>query len=122
MRHKTAAQRGSDGWHYVSMGRTGGHPIGYCREHDPHPTEADARACYTRYLRDSIRLNASHCDWTSCAAGRKGETRCDQPTKDLARYGDDGYGVVPLCPAHMTIDGVVAAAGLWGPAGDAWLS
>ena len=44
MRHQTARQLSDGrGWHYVSLGRNGGHPLGACAEHDPHPTEAEAR-------------------------------------------------------------------------------
>ncbi len=40
----------------------------------------------------------------------------------MAAYGDDGYGMVALCPAHMTVDSVIVVAVLDGPAGDAWMS
>lgn len=117
MRHKTAARKGEDGgWHYVSMSRHGGHPLGYCRDHEPHATEAEARKCYGQFVRDSIQLNAEqYVHWTDCAI-------CGAPTKSGAKYGDDGYGGVSLCLMHMSKESVVLAAQLDGPAGDAWLS
>lgn len=126
MRHHTAARRGEDGgWHYVSLNRrTGGYPLGYCREYEPHDTETEARECYAQFLRDTIKLNASRCGWTSCQAGRgAGETRCRQPAQDVAEWGNDGWGVAALCPEHMTVEGVLSAyPHLREPAGDAWVS
>lgn len=122
MRHKTAAQRGDDGWHYIYMSRDGGYPLGYCRDHEPHPTEVQARECYSRYLREqTIRLDAGKVDWTSCTARPDG-VRCPNPTQGYAVWGDDGYGMTPLCPDHMATEHVIAVERLAGPAGDAWTS
>lgn len=122
MRQKTARERTDGaGWHYVSAGRAGGHPIGYCAEHDPHPTEQAARECYGQFVRDSIKLDAGSCGWTSCSA-RPGGVRCPNPTQKTAKFGDDGYGMTTLCPEHMTVDDVIAVEQLAGPAGDAWIS
>lgn len=123
VRHKTALQLADgSGWHYVNAGRDGGYPIGRCAGHPPHPTEAEARECYGAYVReDTIRLNAGTVRWTSCDHQTDG-TRCPDPTRQIAKYGDDGYGQVALCPAHMTVESVIAAAQLDGPAGDAWIS
>lgn len=122
MRHKTAVELPDGGWHYASAHRRGGYPLGRCAQHDPHPTEAEARECYGAYLReDTIRLNAGAVSWTSCLARPAGE-RCPNPTQAYATYGDDGYGMTPLCPTHMTTEDVIATAGLAGPAGDAWVS
>lgn len=123
MRNKTALQLADgSGWHYGIAGRKGGHPIGRCTEHPPHPTEDDARECYGAFLReDTIRLNASSCRWTACEARPEGQ-RCPKPTQSIAAYGDDGYGMTALCPDHMTVADVIAAAQLDGPAGDAWIS
>ena len=123
MRHKTALQLADgSGWHYGNAGKSGGHPIGRCANHPPHPTEAEARECYGAYLReDTIRLGAGTCSWTPCTARPKGR-KCPNPTQAVAAYGDDGYGQVALCPGHMTVEHVIAVAGLDGPAGDAWIS
>ena len=122
MRHKTAAQIPERGWHYVSMSRRGGYPLGYCRDHEPHPTEDEARECYGRFVREqTIRLDAGRCGWTSCQA-RPGGVRCQNPAQSVAEYGDDGYGVAALCPEHMTVEHVIESASLAGPAGDAWVS
>lgn len=122
MRTKTAVQLADgSGWHYAITGRTGGHPIGRCADHPPHPTEAEARECYGAYLReDTIRLDVAGFRWNSCDH-QAGGTRCPNPTKSYATYGDDGYGHVALCPDHMTVENAIAAAQLDGPAGDAWL-
>lgn len=123
MRTKTALQLADgSGWHYVNASRDGGYPIGACAEHPPHATEDEARECYGAWVRDNtIRLNAGTSSWTSCQHRENGE-RCPDPTREYATYGDDGYGQVALCPQHMTVENVIAAAQLGGPAGDAWIS
>jgi hypothetical protein len=123
MRQKTAREHADgSGWHYVNVGRTGGYPLGRCANHPPHATEDDARECYGAFVReDTIRLDAGTVSWTSCEARPDG-VRCPNPAKSIATYGDDGYGQTALCPEHMTVENVIAAAGLEGPAGDAWIS
>jgi len=123
MRTKTALQRADGtGWHYGIAGKAGGHPLGRCTEHPPHPTEAEARECYGAYVReDTIKLDAGTTSWTSCEHRADGK-RCPNPTVAFATYGDDGYGQVSVCPDHMTVECVIAAARLDGPAGDAWIS
>lgn len=123
MRTKTALQLADgSGWHYGMSTRDGGYPIGRCADHPPHPTELEARECYGAYVRDdTIRLDAHACSWTSCQHRENGK-QCPHPTQAVATYGDDGYGQVALCPDHMTVENVVAAAQLGGPAGDAWIS
>lgn len=132
MRHKTAARRGENGgWHYVNLGREGGYPIGYCSDHEPHETEAEARECYGQYVREeTIRLNVSGCSWTSCDGFTDLDPgkpivalpRCRQPANRTAYYGDDGYGILAFCAEHMTAEQVIRRAQLEGPAGDAWVS
>jgi hypothetical protein len=123
MLHKRPAQRADGtGWHYVFGMGAGGTPIGYCAEHEPHPTEHEARECYAAYLREkTIKLHVGTGGWTSCQ-GRSAGVRCPNPTQEFARYGDDGYGMVPLCRDHMTVEQVVEYAHLDSPAGDAWIS
>ena len=121
MLHKTALARADgSGWHYVLSSSNGGYPIGLCRDHDPHPTQADARECYGRYVREhtivlDVDPNARTGNWTTCAA-------CDGPANRYARYGDDGYGWIALCLQHQTVDDVIEHARLAGPAGDSWVS
>lgn len=117
MRHHTAAQRGDEGWHYVSLSRSGGYPLGYCGEHEPHETEQEARECYARYRRDRVRLDVRLGDWTGCKA-----PGCDKPTKGGADIEGDGFALAPLCDEHLTHEHAVAALGLDRPAGDAWIS
>jgi hypothetical protein len=122
MLHKRAAERADGaGWQYVIGKGQGGTPIGRCAEHSPHATEAEARECYAEFVRDSIQLDAYSVSWTSCRA-RPGGQRCPEPTRSAARYGDDGYGTITLCPRHMTTQDVIEGARLAGPAGDAWVS
>ena len=127
MNHLTAARKGENGgWHYVSLNRRGGHPLGYCADHEPHDTELEARECYARYQRDHIRLDRGPTNWQDCMAGRTGDrattVRCPNPTKHYADIEHDGYHLVPLCPDHMTVEEAVKALHLDGPAGDAWQS
>lgn len=117
MRHLTAAQRGKDGgWHYVSMSSRGGHPLGYCAEHEPHPTEAEARECYTAYQRDNVEPNGRW-SWGCCDV-----EGCDNPARDGWHVSDDGYSLAVLCSEHNNRDQAIIALGLNRPAGDAWQS
>ena len=115
MRHLTAARKGDGGWHYVSLGRTGGYPLGYCAEHEPHATEAEARECYARYQRDHIKFDRGTWSWTGCNA-----EGCDNPTRSAARCG--AYKMVALCDEHLTTEHAIKALRLDEPAGDAWQS
>lgn len=101
---------GADGWHYAQLWKTGGGPIGFCAEHDPHPTEAEARECYAAYLRAQLR-EVQYGDWTGCRMDG-----CDTPTK--AGYGCDGYHDEPLCDEHRTVENAVVVLALDKPAGD----
>lgn len=119
-----------EGWHYASVSRRGGHPIGYCREHPPHPTEADARDCYTAYQRDNVTLDQTLGDWTGCEARTRdhGTTPdrdgilCDAPTKTAAHIRGEGFQLAGLCAEHLTRDHAIVALHLDRPAGDAWVS
>jgi hypothetical protein len=112
VRNLTARQRGNDGWHYVSLGSTGGYPIGYCADHEPHPTEAEARECYAKWRRDHVGLDIRYADWTGCAI-------CDAPTKKAAGVQYD-YATAALCDEHLTHENAVTALHL--DAGDSWMS
>ncbi len=107
------------GWHYTTGNRrTGTHPIGYCRDHGPHATEAEARECYAQYLLDNVRLDEPHSwSWGSCDYGRgEGAKRCKNPANNGARSGS--WRMVLLCDEHFTAMGAVEALGLHRPAGD----
>ncbi len=119
MRTRTAAQKGgSGGWHYVSLHpRHGGHPIGYCAEHEPHETELEARECFSQYQRDRVRLDVVLGDWTGCTA-----EGCDAPTRKAAQIWGDGFALAPLCDDHLRHGAAVKALHIEGPAGDAWVS
>ena len=127
MRHHTAVEvdlgeRGK-GWHYASLGKRGGGPIGACAEHAPHPTEAEARACYQACLRTRVRLD-HRVSWTSChfQYGHDADIpRCPNPTQGAASYGE--YSLTPLCPEHLTLEHALTALGLdKAEAGDSWQS
>lgn len=121
MRHLTAAQKGEGGgWHYVSMNRRGGHPIGYCADHEPHATEVEARECYNQYLRDNVILNDGEWSWGGCDV-REPE-KCPNPANRAATIKGDGFRMALLCPEHMTMDHALKALHLEGPAGDSWRS
>lgn len=115
MRHETAARKGDGGWHYVSLSRQGGHPLGYCAEHEPHDTEIEARQCYAAYRRDNIRLDSTLGDWTGCRV-------CDAPAKAAASIRYDGFHLEPLCAEHLNLATAISVLGLDLPAGDAWRS
>lgn len=119
MRHLTAAQKGEGGgWHYVSLHRSrGGYPLGYCAEHEPHPTEEEARECYAQWQRDHVLLDGLWADWTGCQVGE-----CDAPTKKHARIVGDGFRSASLCDRHLDLDHAIGVLGLDSPAGDSWVS
>lgn len=108
------------GWHFASLARDGGHPIGDCLNHPPHPTEADARACYRAHERAQIRLDQGPTSWVNCRGRAKGG-RCTNPAQYYATSGS--WKSAPLCPEHMTVEHATVALGLDGPeAGDSWVS
>lgn len=121
MRHLTAHQLPEGGWHYASTHRRGGYPLGYCRDHEPHPTEAEARECYSQWQRDHLVLDDGNWSWGNCEH-REGQTRCKSPANKAARIEGDGYQMALLCPEHMTRGHAIAALGIDGPAGDSWES
>lgn len=107
-----AAQRvDGTGWQYVY----GGHPIGYCAEHEPHPTEVEARECYSRWQREHITLNHRASNWNSCRV--KG---CDNPARNIAEVEGDSYTMTILCDEHFTTEHAIQALHLDEPAGDRW--
>jgi hypothetical protein len=120
VRHLTAVwittKDGVTGWHYASLSRRGGHPLGGCATHEPHPSEIEARECYAAWQRERIRLDGK-CDWTSCEA-----YGCDSPTRHVARIEGDGYRMACLCPEHLTVENAIHALHLSGAAGDSWQS
>lgn len=115
MRTHTAARKGDGGWHYVSLGRDGGYPLGYCAGHEPHETEAEARECYARYERDQIKFDRGTRSWTACQI-----EGCDNPTRNAARSGP--WLHASLCDEHLTIEHAIKALGLDEAAGDSWVS
>ena len=124
MRRHTAARKGEGGgWHYVSLSSRGGHPLGYCWEHDPHETETEARECYARYLRDHVTLDGTTLNWQGCAAPDDEQDRdCDRPTKKLAQVSGSWGHSAALCDKHLTLEIAYEVMGLLRPAGDAWMS
>lgn len=114
MIHSRAAQKADGtGWHYVF----GGRPVGYCAEHEPHPTETEARECFGRWRRDHITLDRKSSNWNSCMV--KG---CPNPAKNIAGVEGHGYEMAVLCDEHFDIEHAIAAMHLEGPAGDSWQS
>ncbi len=101
------------GWHYASLGKRGGGPIGFCAEHDPHETEQEARECYAAYKRSKVRLNVAFVGWHSCHI-------CGAPAKTGAEAGS--YEQAVLCAEHLTDEHAYTAMSLDKPARDSWQS
>jgi hypothetical protein len=125
VRHHTAVEvdlgEQGKGWHYASLSRRGGHPLGYCTDHAPHPTEAEARTCYQQYLRDHIRLDGGPTSWGNCVARLDDGTRCKNPANRYATCGP--YSHAHLCDEHLTREHAVIALGLDSDqAGESWES
>lgn len=118
MRHLTAASIG-EGFHYASLSRRGGYPLGDCATHAPHPTADEARRCYRTWERQHVLLDQEFRNWGDCDV-----KECDKPTKIGARLVDgDGFHMARLCPDHFTTENAIIALGLDGDlAGDSWVS
>lgn len=97
MRHLKAAQYGENGpWHYVSLGRDGGYPIGYCTTGCAHETPDDAAEHYRQWLLDGFRFDGR--------SGKDTMHRCELPdcdtfTQRLA-LGPDGWLMHNVCDKH----------------------
>ena len=120
MLHHTAVRvdlPSGSGWHYAAVKSTGGHPIGSCPNHPPHPTEDDARRCYREHQRANIKLLCAWSSgWADCSV-----PKCGEPTHSAAESGP--YNFTTLCPEHLTAEHAIVALGLDGDlAGDAWES
>lgn len=114
MNHRTVRERADHtGFHMVVNGRT---PVGYCAEHGPHATEAEARECFGQYERDRVR-EFGRTSWTSCML--KG---CTQPAQRRFEIEGEGYNLAVLCDEHATKENAITVMHLDGPAGDAWFS
>lgn len=118
MNHRTASQHvNRTGWHMTEGSRrVGTHPVGYCRDHAPHPTEAEARECYAQYQRDRVREHGTT-SWTNCS-----HAGCGAPARRRFEIEGDGYAAAVLCDEHATIENARTALRLDGPAGDSWFS
>lgn len=113
MMHYRAAERtDGTGWHYV----VGGHPIGYCAEHAPHASEADARECYARWQRDHVQRDGLW-SWSTCRV-----PQCPNPSRHGWAIEGDPYSMAILCDEHDDREHAIEALGLNGPAGDRWES
>ena len=114
MMYSRAAQLADgSGWHYV----TGGHPVGYCAEHEPHATEAEARECYGQWQRDHVVRSSSRWSWMNCAV-----RGCLNPARAGWQIEGDAYSMAILCDEHDDAEHAIEAMGISGPAGDRWES
>ena len=105
--------RGSrKGWHYAQVWKSGGGPIGYCAEHEPHDTEREARECFSAWRRDNITLDGKWADWTGCQV-----EGCDVPTKTFAAVSGE-YRALSLCEEHLTVEHATRLLGADEPAGN----
>lgn len=113
MQHRTAKETlDHRGFHMV----VGQHPVGYCAEHDPHPTELEARECFARYQREHV-VAGGKCSWSTCMVGD-----CKQPAENTWRIEGDGYALAVLCTDHNAAEHAIEVMHLNGPAGDSWFS
>lgn len=115
MRHLTAAKI-DGGYHYASLSKRGGYPLGYCSAHAPHATAEEARECYGSWLRDHVR-EAGATSWTSCM-----QPQCKAPAQRRFEVEGEGYRLAVFCDDHATIANAITRMHLEGPAGDSWES
>lgn len=111
--HSDATESRPEGWHYAQVWKDGGGPIGFCAEHEPHPTEVEARECWSQWRREHIKFDRVIAGWTSCS--REG---CERPANHAATIEGDPYVFVPLCAWDMNYRTVIEVLGLDQPAGD----
>jgi hypothetical protein len=45
------------GWHYTCMNDGQIWPVGYCRDHEPHDTQDEARECFRAWLLDNAKYD-----------------------------------------------------------------
>lgn len=93
------------GWHFVCSYSRGAYPIGYCSEHDPHPTADEAVACYRSWQLDNASLRTQHPDeqrkCSICSAWTQLSARPAGPFG----WSDEHW----LCYAHNNREGLAAA-------------
>lgn len=117
MRHHTAAELVEGGFHFASVGKRGGYPLGDCANHDPHPTADDARRCYQAWRRSQVERQGQ-ASWTSCFV-----PGCDNPARQTWGVKGGGYSLAVLCADHDDLEHAIPALHLDGElAGDAWTS
>ena len=102
------------GWHYTCRNDEMIWPVGYCVEHDPHPTADEAYACITNYVLD-------HVDWNMTLDTKTMVPRCDYP--NCRTLVDDGGGAscgvggrnfYVLCFQHRNRDDLARVLGTIG--------
>jgi hypothetical protein len=84
--------RHGGGWRYLSYSYGQWTPVGDCVEHEPHPTEEAAQACYDAWASSRVSLNGWG-DWHACK-------ECGEPTQQHAVIA---AAEVPLCTDHLTV-------------------
>lgn len=119
MRHEGAFQFGQNGpWHYASVSKRGGHPIGYCTADCEHATPEEAHEHYRQYVLDHLREETYGGD----VQYRCEVNGCDAWTQQ-GMSEPDGYAGHPLCDEHRnreTYEAEFYPAG--GPVREAWVS
>lgn len=129
MRHHKAAQRGENGpWHYVSLGRDGGYPIGYCTDACTHETADEATEHYRQWMLDNFRFDGRSGDDT--------QYRCEIPIGEFETYakaekcgrwtqrlalGPDGWATHHVCDDHADRESVELLYPV-GSIGESWES
>ena len=116
MRLDKAVEIETGQWVYASTSSRGGHPLGYCMDHEDtgHATEVGARECYSRWLRDNL-VRAGSSSWTDC--NFKG---CRNPANRIWEVRSRWLYTAVLCESHDDRDSAILVIGLDRPAGNAW--
>ena len=96
MNYDQPRQLKTGGWHYTQMNDHQIWALGYCREHEPHETEDDARRCYRDYqLNERLLLDGTAGHWNPCEY-----PECETLTNRAVSI--DGWTKWPLCDEHRT--------------------
>lgn len=86
--------KGSGKWHYTCMNDGRIWPVGYCAEHEGHPTKEEAHECYTKYCLDNHIKKRTMQNQHKCK-------ECDAWTQESVEVGPGLGRMIYLCPDHQ---------------------
>lgn len=115
MNYYDARQVKDGGWRYSCRNDDKTWTVGYCTDHDAHPTKDEAYECYTRYLLDErLELDGTYAD----VRRRCQAPDCEEWTDRFAQV--DNLRMWSLCDQHRSKDVVADLFGTVGASASSW--